>query len=99
MPAFVRIFCGERTVFSPNSCARNPRIIMGTIESAIGLYGCGDERLYFDRLVHGGPDEDRFPTLLRNHMDGLVSTILVHIRNDEFRSFSCKRQGGGSADP
>jgi hypothetical protein len=69
---------------------------VGTIESAVGLHGFGDERLYFDGFGHIGPDKDGFPTLLRDHMDGLLSAFLVHVSNDEFRPFLSKRQGCGS---
>jgi hypothetical protein len=41
-------------------------------------------------------DEDGFPTVFRDHMDGLLSTVFVHISNDEFRPFPSKRQSCGS---
>jgi len=72
---------------------------MGTIESAIGLHCLGDQGLYFDSFGDIRFDEDRFSTLLRNEMDRLLSTLFVHVRNDQFRPFPSKRQGGGSPNP
>jgi len=48
---------------------------------------------------HIGPDKDGFTTLLRDHMDGLLSTIFVHVSNNQFRPFPSKRQSCGSPNP
>jgi hypothetical protein len=64
---------------------------MGTVETSIGLHGLRDHRL--DGAGAGDIDLDKggFPTVFRDHMDGLLPTVCVHIRNDEFRPFPCKR--------
>jgi hypothetical protein len=71
---------------------------MGTIQPSIYRYSLRNECLYFDGFGHVGPDEDGFPTLLRDHMDGLLCAFFVHISNDEFRSLPSKREGSGSPD-
>jgi hypothetical protein len=55
--------------------------------------------LYFDGFGDIRLDEGSLATVFRDHMDGLVSTLFVHVRDDEFRSFPCKRQGCGSPNP
>src|SRR6266581_8928270 len=53
----------------------NARIIMGTVETPIGLHGLRDHRLDGGCLGYIDLDEDGFPTVFRNHMDGLLSTV------------------------
>jgi hypothetical protein len=43
-------------------------------------------------------DKGRVSALFRDHMDRLVSTILVHIGNNQFGTFSGKGQCSGSAN-
>ena len=64
--------------------APDPSIIMGTIQSPVCLDG------FADRFNGGGLgdvhlDEGGFPAVFRDHMDGLLSTVFVHVRNDQFR--------------
>jgi hypothetical protein len=44
-------------------------------------------------------DEGGFTAIFRNHMDGLVSTLVIHVHNDEFRSLPSKRQSCSSPNP
>jgi len=37
--------------------------------------------------------------LRKSAMDGLLSPVLVHVCNDQFGTFSRKRQGCGSPNP
>src|SRR5262249_58954409 len=53
-------------------------------------------------IRHGLPEATRYPCyslVFRDHMDSLVSTLVVRVRNDEFCSLPCERQGGGGANP
>src|SRR5206468_3629977 len=70
-----------------------------TQQTTIGLHRLRDQG--FDCASAGDIDLDvgSFPAVLCDHMDGLVSPVFVHVRNDEFRPFPCKRQGGGSSNP
>src|SRR5262249_42318851 len=59
----------------------------------------GDECLHFDGFGHVGPDEGGFPTLFRDHMDSLLSTVFVRVSHHQSRPFPSKRQGCGSPNP
>src|SRR6516162_9584191 len=99
MPSLFGILGGQCIGVPSNPESRNARIIMDTIESAIHFHSFGDERLYFDGFGDVSFDEDRCTALLRDHMDGLLSPVFIHIRNDEFRSLPSKGQGCGSPNP
>jgi hypothetical protein len=72
---------------------------MCTVKSAIGFNGFGNHRFDCYRLRHISLDEGGFPPVFCDHMDGLSSTLLVHIRNNQFGPFSSKGQRSGSSDP
>ena len=44
-------------------------------------------------------DEGGFPAVFGDHMNRLLSTLFVHVCNDQFRPFPYKCQGCGSPDP
>jgi hypothetical protein len=69
---------------------------MGTIQPSIGLDRLADHRFDGGCLGDIHLDEGGFPTVFRDHMDGLVSTLFVHVSHNQFRPFPCKRQGCGS---
>jgi hypothetical protein len=72
---------------------------MCTVKAAIGFNGFGNHRCDCYCLRHIPLDEGGFPTVFCDHMDGLLSTLLVHIRNNQFGPFPGKSQGCGSPDP
>jgi hypothetical protein len=72
---------------------------MGTVQPSIRGHSLRGQGLHFNGLGDIGLDKDRLTTLFRDHMDRLVSALLVHISNDEFDTFSGKRQRSGSPDP
>jgi hypothetical protein len=72
---------------------------MRTVQAAIGCNGCGNQRFDCSSLGDIRLYKGRFPTLLHDHMDRLVSAILVQIGNNELGPFSGKCQGCGSPNP
>jgi hypothetical protein len=72
---------------------------MGTVQAAIGVNGSGNQCFDGCSLGDIGLNKNRVSTLFRDHMDRLLTTFLVHIGNDEFGTFSGKRQRSGSPDP
>src|SRR5215471_10451217 len=94
MPVLFRVIGNRGT----DGCA-DPSVIMGTVQPPIGLHGLGDQGLHFDRFGHVGSDEDSFSALFCDHMDGLLSTVYVHISDDELGSLPSKGQGSGSPNP
>jgi hypothetical protein len=69
--------------------------MMGTIESAIGLHCLRDQRFHGSSLGDIRLHKDCFPTVFGDHMDGLISTVLLHIGNNQFGAFSGKGQRRG----
>jgi hypothetical protein len=69
---------------------------MSAIESAIHSHSLRDQGLHFDGLRNVSPDKNGFPALFRDHMDRLVSALLIRVRNDQFGPFSGKGQRSGS---
>src|SRR5262249_11736281 len=96
VPSFFGILCGECPVGPSDPSPRNACIIMGTIQSAIRLHRLRDQCLDGASAGDIDLDEGGFPTVFRNHVNCLLSTICVHISHNQFRPFPSKCQGCGS---
>jgi hypothetical protein len=98
MPPLLGILCSQQPLFTPDPCPRNACIIVGTVQPAIGLHGFANHRFDFGGIGDIDPYERRFAPLLCDHVDGLLSTVLVHISNDQFGTFSGKGERSGSTN-
>ena len=76
----------------------HPGIVVRTVKSAIGLDRLGEQRFHCSGLCDIGLHKHCFPTIFRDEVHGLYSTVLVHIGDDQFGPFPGKGQRGGSAD-
>ena len=71
---------------------------MGTIESAIGLHHCRNQGFDSGRLRDINLYEGCIPAVFCNHMDSPLTTVFVHIGDNQFGTFSGKGECRGSAD-
>ncbi len=71
---------------------------MGTIQPAIRLNRFANHRFHFGNFGHINLHKGGVTTVFRNHVNGLLSTVFIHIGDNQLCTFSGKGQGSGSAD-